>query len=766
MIEEFFEKEKRSLDKVHIDVDFLVAGGGMAGVCAAISAARMGLKTALVQDRPVLGGNASSEVRLWILGATSHMGNNNRWAREGGILNEILIENTYRNKEGNPIIFDTVLLDKVLAEENISLFLNTIIYDIEKKDEKNIDSVSAYNPQNETKYEFKARYYCDATGDGILAYLAGASFRSGAEDASEYDEKFAPNRKEYGEKLGHTIFFYNKDAGQSVKYVAPDFAMKRWEVEKHINRVHNPEYFSPTQTGCKYWWIEYGGRMDTVRETENVKYKLLEILYGIWDYIKNSGKYPEAENLTLEWVGAIPGKRESRRFIGYYMLTQKDVIEQKSHYDTVTHGGWSLDLHPADGVFSSQKNACNQWHSKGVYPIPYRCYITPDLDNVFLAGRIISASHVAFASTRVMATCGAGGEVVGTAAAFCLKNQCSPRELMEMEKMKAFQMVLNRNGVYIPQTCIESSDALLKEAEINVSSSLVLNEIPFNGGWKMLSYSVAQMLPLQKGNVPAMTVKLKASKKTMQRVELRISSKCFNHTPDVTLETKEIELSEGENNITLDFDVEIPHQCYAFVCFMKNNDVEVYSSTTLISGILSVVNKSLSAVSNFGKQEPLADIGVESFEFWCPERRPDSYNIAMKINHGLACFDVENMRTTTYRPVEKPNAWVADIYDDRPLITFKWKEQKEINGLILFADPDYDHPMESVQWGHYDDRMPYCVDNIEILLNGETIHLITDNHQAMISIMFDERIVTNKLQIRLTNSSCNTPVSLFGIQFK
>ena len=132
MIESVFTGERRSHKRVQVDVDFVVAGGGMSGVCAAISAARAGVKVALIQDRPVLGGNASSEVRLWILGATSHMGNNNRWAREGGIIDEILVENTYRNKEGNPVLFDAVVLDKVLAEKNISLFLNTVFFEVQK----------------------------------------------------------------------------------------------------------------------------------------------------------------------------------------------------------------------------------------------------------------------------------------------------------------------------------------------------------------------------------------------------------------------------------------------------------------------------------------------------------------------------------------------------------------------------------------------------------------------------------------------------------
>ena len=413
MINEIFSLEKRTLTKVEKHFDLVVIGGGMAGVCCAITAARQGIKVALIQDRPVLGGNASSEVRLWVLGATSHMGNNNRWSREGGVIDEILVENTFRNKEGNPVLFDMVLVDKVLAEKNIELFLNTIVFDIEKSDEKTIALVKAFNPQNQTEYTFKAELFADCSGDGIVSYLSGASYRIGAEDKEEHLVLFAPDKDEYGELLGHSIFFYMKDTGKPVSYVAPEFALK--DIESTIPKVMKPEYFSTGHHGCKYWWLEYGGRIDTIHDTETIKYELWKVVYGIWDYIKNSGKYPEAANYTLEWVGVIPGKRESRRFKGHYMLTQQDVIEQRNHYDSVAYGGWSIDLHPADGVYSA-KNGCNQWHSKGVYPISYRSYVSYDIDNLFIGGRLMSASHVAFGSSRVMCTSAHGGQAIGMAA--------------------------------------------------------------------------------------------------------------------------------------------------------------------------------------------------------------------------------------------------------------------------------------------------------------------------------------------------------------
>lgn len=305
----------RQYEARNVQADLCVCGGGFAGTIAAITAARQGLSVVLVQDRPVLGGNASSEVRLWILGATSHMFNNNRYAREGGLVDEILLENLHRNPEGNPVILDTVLLDKVRAEPNIKLYLNTALVGCDKAGDR-IDSIKAFSSQTSLMFTVKAPQFIDCTGDGALSFLAGAPFRVGAEQRDEFGEKFAPS-SEYGHLLGHSIYFYSKDAGKPVKFVAPSYALK--DVETQIPRFRS---FSTKEMGCNLWWIEYGGRLDTVHDTEEIKWELWKVVYGVWDYFKNSGRFPEADNLTLEWVGTIPGKRESRRFS---MLSQYET---------------------------------------------------------------------------------------------------------------------------------------------------------------------------------------------------------------------------------------------------------------------------------------------------------------------------------------------------------------------------------------------------------------------------------------------------------
>lgn len=245
MLVEDYSPQKRDNKTIKLDTGFVIVGGGLAGVCAAITAARQGTRTVLVQDRPVLGGNASSEVRLWILGATSHMGNNNRWAREGGVIDEILVENLYRNKEGNAVIFDTILLEKVLVEENITLLLNTSIYDIKKSNEKTINSVIGFCSQNSITYKISAPLFCDASGDGIVAFKAGAPFRMGAETKEEFGELFAPDTS-YGELLGHSMYFYSKQENSPVTYRPPAFALK------DITEIPRYKAIGKDDKGCRF----------------------------------------------------------------------------------------------------------------------------------------------------------------------------------------------------------------------------------------------------------------------------------------------------------------------------------------------------------------------------------------------------------------------------------------------------------------------------------------------------------------------------------
>jgi len=758
IVQEALSVEKREKKRVEITADFVVIGGGLSGVCAALAAARKGLQVTLVQDRPVLGGNASSEVRLWILGATSHMGNNNRWSREGGIIDEILVENTYRNPEGNPLILDMILLEKVYQETNITLLLNTVVYDLEKKDADEIDSIKAFCSQNSTEYILKAPLFCDASGDGIVGFMAGAAFRMGAESKDEFGELMAPN-EEYGELLGHSLYFYSKDVGKPVKFIPPAFAL---DVTKEIPRFRN---FNAKEFGCKLWWVEHGGRMDTVYDSEQIKFDLWKIVYGVWDYIKNSGKFPEAETMTLEWVGTIPGKRESRRFEGDYILTQQDLVEQRQHTDAIAYGGWSIDLHPADGVFG-QKNGCDQWHSKGIFQIPYRCVYSRNIKNLFLAGRIISVSHVAFGATRVMATSAYVGEAVGVAATLCKRLGVKPRQLVAKEYIECLQNDLLKIGHYIPAIQLKDTADLVQTANLQSSSTWAFKGFdPITVQWKPLTIASGQLLPLPVGKCPVFQIRVRASENTVLTVELMASEKAGNFTPDVLLGSKQLSLDEGEQELDLFFDVHLSQAAYVFLVFRKNDAIQLPYTERRVTGIVAVRNGENKAVSNFGKQLPPAGKGVDEFEFWCPERRPQGQNLCFTLKEPLHIFQTDFLKNGVDRPTTMSNAWVADPADSCPTLTLKWPEKQRISSIDLFFDTDFDHPMESVLMTHPESVMPFCVRQYRVLdEHQEVIYEQKENYHSHDHIQLDDPIYTNSLTIQLSHPSAQVPAALFAIR--
>jgi hypothetical protein len=780
---------RRHLKIRHLSCDLAVVGGGLAGTCGAITAARQGLKVVLLQDRPVLGGNASSEVRLWILGATSHMGNNNRWAREGGVVDELLVENMYRNPEGNPIILDTLLLEKVVSEPNITLLLNTVVHDLEKSDADTVKSVRAFCSQNSTTYEVSAPLFVDASGDGIVGFLAGAAFRIGAEARGEFGEQFAPAQPTT-ELLGHTIYFYSKDTGKSVKFVPPSFALK------DITRIPRWRDFKAGDSGCRLWWLEWGGELDTIHQSEEIKWELWKVAYGVWSHIKNSGMFPEADTLTLEWVGMIPGKRESRRFEGDYMLTQQDIVEQRTHADAVSFGGWAIDLHPVQGVYSEQAG-CTQWHSKGVYQIPYRCLYSWNITNLFLAGRSISASHVAFGSTRVMATCAHNAQAVGVAAAICLRRGLKPRDLLVPPRLAELQRELLRCGQFIPGLPLQDPDDLAQEATITASSELKLSVLEPSGETLPLADSWAMMLPVTPGPMPKVEFSVDVSVATTLRAELRVSSRPQNHTPDVILAKLEVPLKPGRRQaVPLRFEVRIDEPRYAFVCLLRNEALSVHLSEQRVTGVLAVSHNGNKAVTKAATQNPPPEIGIDTFEFWTAKRRPGGKNLAVKVEPPLAVFGAANLTNGFGRPTNLPNAWVADFAHEQPVLKLSWTEPQTIARVVLGFDTDYDHPMESVLMGHPERVMPFCIHTVEVYNATKTVAKsrqpalvsegpalkenggngtscesgaglvseIAENHSSRQVLEFDPPVMTDCLELRVIAPAVNVPAALFEVR--
>ncbi|MBS1565321.1 MAG: FAD-dependent oxidoreductase, partial [Bacteroidetes bacterium] len=497
-------------------------------------------------------------------------------------------------------------------------------------------------------------------------------------------------------------------------------------------------------------------------DTEKIKWELWRVVYGVWNYIKNSGNFPEAANYTLEWVGSIPGKRESRRFVGDYMLIQQDVVEQRQHDDAVSFGGWSIDLHPADGVFS-ELPGCNQWHSKGIYSIPYRCLYSKNIENLFLTGRIISASHVAFASTRVMATSANNAQAVAIAAALAKEQGLLPREVLG--RIGELQQRLLKAGQFIPGIRNEDADDLVKKATISASSEYKLSSLPESGELYVLDTGVAQLLPVSPGRLPEIRLHLHAGEKTTLLAHLAVSSRKGSYTPDVILEERMLSLERGRNCVELKWDTTFTDNQYAFIILRKNEAVSVYLSDWRVTGVLSLFQAENKAVSNTGVQTPPEDIGVDAFEFWTPKRRPAGKNIALSFSKPLHVYAAALIKNGYARPYFAPNAWAGALSDASPRLSVKWKEDVTIKSIQLVLDTDTDHPMESVLMQHPEKVMPFCIRKYYIYDGrGNLVKAISNNYQTRNIIWLEEPLVTNELIIECEHPAPNVPAAVFEIR--
>lgn len=477
--------EEESIMSVHKEerhYEVVVVGGGMAGVCAAIASARKGVRTAIVQNRSMFGGNASSEIRMHIVGANAHGSKKN--LGETGILLEILLENKRRNPYASFPVFDSVIWEKVHFQENLDAYLNTDMDDV-IMDGKKVAAIVGHQNTTETEFTIYGDIFVDATGHGTLATMGGAAGRMGSEGRDEFHEPDAPTEPNQ-DTMGNTLMFSAVDRGEPVKFIRPDWAYQYSEEDlkyrEHGNSIGSHmeggqltkfeegsgrlPHFSNVDSG--YWWIELGGQYDDIiRDGEVIRDELLKCVYGVWDHLKNVGDHG-VENLDLDWVGIVPGYRESRRIEGDYLLNENDVLENRIFPDAVAYGGWQMDEHVRGGIRDLDKIPSRILNFNGCYTIPWRCYYAKDLENVMLAGRDISTSKMAYGSTRVMGTCSVGGQAVGTAAAMAVKYRCTPREIGE--HIMELQQQLLRDDSYIPGFRNEDPLDYARSAKVSASA--------------------------------------------------------------------------------------------------------------------------------------------------------------------------------------------------------------------------------------------------------------------------------------------------------
>lgn len=495
--------------RMHFDI--VVIGGGYSGTFAAIAAARelqrlgLGERTvALIQERPVLGGCASSEIRVPPIGSGRHP-----WGFETGLIHEYMLEERARNHTrweygtANSVA-DLVLWEMVEREPNLTLILNTTVRDVVMgapgaDGRPAIAAVLGSQLGTEKELDISGRYFIDATGDGTVGFKAGAEYRIGREAAAEFGESFAPETADTA-CMGSTLLFKAVDTGAPAPFAPPPYAPLYPDEESLCGRP-----LADFRSG--YWWIEVGYPFHTIDENEQIRNELLRHVLGVWDHLKNHNpRFKEqARNWALDWFGWVPGKREARRLMGDHVLTEGDIRRTELFPDRIAYGGHFLDLHTMGGILAKDQPGNpvdvdpDLWDRMRVSPfsIPFRSLYSRNIENLMMAGRDLSATHVAMGATRVMLTNAVIGQGVGTAAAYCLRRGCSPRELtgsaigdvqqstIEDERQPAIgderqsaiedvQQSLLRQGCYLPMLSNRDPNDLARRAQIEVSSAAPL----------------------------------------------------------------------------------------------------------------------------------------------------------------------------------------------------------------------------------------------------------------------------------------------------
>lgn len=463
--------------------DVVVVGGGLSGVCAAIASARHGAKTVIVQNRPMFGGNASSEIRMHILGANCHQSKEN--LRETGILEEILLENKRRNPYASFPVFDTVLWEKVRFQPGLVSYLNTNMDDV-IMDGHTVRGIICHQSTTETEITLYGKVFVDATGHGTLGVMAGGAYRVGSESRYEFNEPTAPEEPN-SDTMGNSLMFIAKDRGETVVFHRPEWANRYSEEDlkyrPHENGIHahadggeiveggetNNQLPGFSNVDSGYWWIELGGdHEDIIAQAEEIRDELYRCVFGVWDHLKNVGDHG-TQNLDLEWVGSVPGYRESRRLEGDYILNENDVRGNRIFDDAVAYGGWPMDNHVPGGLRDLHLYPSEVYNFKGCYTIPFGCYVNRNVENLMMAGRDVSASKMAFSSLRVMGTCAIGGQAVGTAAALAVEKNCSVREVGSRH-IHQLQQTLLKDDCYLPGFCNEDEADLARRAAVSSDS--------------------------------------------------------------------------------------------------------------------------------------------------------------------------------------------------------------------------------------------------------------------------------------------------------
>ncbi len=635
------EKEPRELVRQAIDADVVVVGAGPAGICAALAAARNGAQTVLVTDRPVLGGSASSEVRVPPSGADH--GAWNRYARETGIMDEMslrLARKTDLSGRWRWIYYDELYFDMVASEPNLRFFLNTTVCKVACDSNGAIRAVEGVQLRSEKILRFVGRTFIDCSGDGTVGFLAGAEYRVGREAKSEFNETYAPEVADR-RTMGATLLFSSVDRGHEVPFKAPAWALDVSELRTLLDPAQGLArafYRQPDGSFYGLWWAEYGGDGDSIHDDDDVLWHTRRLVYGLWDYIKNSGKFDNVARLELDWIGTLPGKRESRRLIGPCLPSAHDFLAQRRYDDTIGHAGWPVDIHPPQG-YCDPAPGCTHDFLPGITDIPFGCLYSRNIPNLLFAGRNISVSHEGLGVLRVIATTAVMGQAVGTAAAYGIDKGLSPDDIRR-DHIPELQRRLVRQDQSIIGYRLREPDDLSRTARVTASSERAC-ELTAGAQWLTLTAPTGLLLPVETERLETLQLYLRAYADTEVRLRLYAADKPQNYRPVAKVADLTVPVS-GDGWVAFPVDAAPGPGRKLFAVLDPNPKALVRYAPTAMTGVLGL---------NFKPDEPPTWMTVLPYVpcfRMTPEQRP---------------YRPENATDGYIRPYGLPHLWASAALD-------------------------------------------------------------------------------------------------------
>ena len=762
--------------------DIVVCGGGLAGFCAAVAAARNGAKTCLVHNRPVLGGNSSSEVGVTPHGAAAF----HAYARETGIISEALIEERARNhaeiyENGwTNSVWDMVLYDLAQTTPNLKVHLNTDIRGVQMRDKTNLAAVLAVVQNAELELRLEGKVFIDCTGDGIVADAAGCQWRMGSEGRDEFGEPHAPLVAS-GDTMGNSIHFLARDTGAPAPFKAPDWAVKH----------EDPSYFYqqgrlPKEKRGGFWWLEIGVPYHTIYDAETIRHELTRHALGVWDWMKN--KDPKTmdlvRNYALDWIGQVPGKRESRRIMGRYLMTEHDVLNQTVFPDEIAFGGWFVDLHTPGGLLakSSEPSAAAGGHQDeydtfsdysamsycGPYGIPLRIMLAKDCDNLMMAGRNVSVTHAALGTVRVMGTTAIMGEAAGVAAAIGLERGHQFDELITKD-IGEIQQRLLANGCFLPNYAYQGTGDRARLAAVSASSELsvagVTPETPgFHAGLKIWrdqpQYSIerletrrGQLIATAGGQLNSFELCLTNDQEVDELLEVQLFLVehiwDYRTAPGAPLATGKLRVPPGKKHwVTWELNLELPADLavgrFLRLDALPNKHLSWHAAQKLIPGHMAMYAISPNRMRRFG----------------------NGHTLAYRVSPPQTPFAPQQVLSGVTRPHRTTNLWVSEATQAMPQwLELSWAEPQDISEVQLVFPGHLIREYHAYAPFYRDPQCPRDY-SIQALVVGrwQDVVEVKDNYQRLRRHKLPAPVAAEKIRVMVMVTNGDPSASIYEIR--